>query len=86
MADMMKGGVARMAAPSRNEQRITAHAKEYGWYVQERDDLQTVVEYRKRGSGYLRVGFGLNGHVRWAATAVRPLSGTTAVLDYLANH
>lgn len=75
-----------MATPSRNEQRITAHAKENGWHVHDRDDLQTTVEYRKRGSGYLRVGFGLNGHVRWASTDVRPLSGTDAVLNYLANH
>ncbi|QDN64490.1 hypothetical protein [Streptomyces sp. S1D4-14] len=75
-----------MAAPSRNEQRITAHAEDHGWHVHNRDGLSTTVEYRKRGGGYLRVGFGLNGHIRWAATASRPLTGTAAILNWLAAH
>lgn len=69
-----------------NERRITAHAEDYGWHVHDRDDLDTTVEYRKRGSGYLRVGFGLNGHIRRASTAPRPLTNTAAVMEWLASH
>jgi hypothetical protein len=75
-----------MASPTPNEQRVTAHAEQHGWHVHNRNDLQTTVEYRKRGSGYVLVAFGLNGHVRWAATPSRPLRGTAAVTDWLASH
>lgn len=75
-----------MATATPNEQRITAHALEHGWHVHDRDDLQTTVEFRKRGSGYLRIGFGLNGHIRWASTASHYLRTTAAVMDWLASH
>ncbi|MFE4867759.1 hypothetical protein [Streptomyces sp. NPDC056682] len=68
---------------SPNEKRVTAHAEAHGWTVRSRDDLSGTVVYQKRGSGYLRVAFGMNGHVLRAATAKRPLRGTQAVLDYL---
>jgi hypothetical protein len=68
---------------SLNEKRVTAHAEAHGWTVQSRDDLSGTVDFRKRGSGYLRVTFGMNGHVLEATSATRPLRGTQAVLDYL---
>lgn len=71
------------AYQSPNELRITAHAEAHGWTVRSRDDLSGTVNYRKRGKGYLRVTFGMNGHVYHVATAERALRGTQAVLDYL---
>lgn len=68
---------------SPNEQRVTAHAEAHGWTVHSRDGLSGTVDYRKRGKGYLRVTFGMNGHVLDATTATRPLTGTRAVLNYL---
>lgn len=68
---------------SPNEKRITAHAEAHGWTVRSRDDLSGTVDFRKHGSGYLRVTFGMNGHVLEATTATRPLRGTQAVRDYL---
>jgi hypothetical protein len=67
---------------SPNELRITAHAEAHGWTVRSRD-LYGTVNYRKRGKGYLRVTFGMNGHVYHATTAERALRGTQAVLRYL---
>ena len=74
-------GVAAFRSP--NEKRVTAHAEAHGWTVRSRDDLSGTVDFRKRGSGYLRVTFGMNGHILEATTAARPLRGTQAVLDYL---
>lgn len=68
---------------SPNERRITAHAEAHGWAVRSRDDLSGTVDYRKRGKGYLRVTFGMNGHVLAATTPERPLRGTQAVRDHL---
>ena len=76
-----------MAAPTPNEQHVTMHAEEHGWHVHDRDDLQTAVEFRKRGGRYLRVAFGLNGHILSAVGPDRPLRrSTSAVLDYLTTH
>lgn len=73
--------VAAFRSP--NEKRVTAHAEAHGWIVRSRDDLSGTVDFRKRGSGYLRVTFGMNGHVLEATNATRPFRGTQAVLDYL---
>lgn len=72
-----------MAEPTPNERRITAHAEANGWRVHSRYDLMNTVEYRKRGRPAFTVAFGLNGHVRWASGAPRPIRTTTAVLAHL---
>lgn len=72
-----------MAEPTPNERRVTEHAEAHGWRVHSRDDLYNTVEFRKRGKGYLRVIFGLNGHVLDAASAERPFKGTAAVMSHL---